>query len=616
MGIGYKEQCIYRDGAKAFWSFDGDRFDRDSYFPEANLVMDDVDNNNPAVAHDDIEKRAFRIGFPSANSLEKSNQYSARFGNPHQTSGTFFVKSMLVAQHSPDFSFLENHGSFTIEFFFKKQSEWIADDINSTNRLSYGQQYPSKYAPIIRKAGVFQIGVQYPSNSTTYLTVTGPNGTFTVATNVVNFETTWQHLVLSFDVQQIDEFNWKSTQTLWLNNRIRGSTSRTHVDYAPNTNIGTPFEIGGFSTLEGSSTNSLMGDRNCYYLDIDQIAVYDFGFNYDKVCEHYKKTVPYVDMLKADGPWCLWLCNDAEVPGVTSLGMAVNNGGDVRPLLKGSYIRDQPGPEAIPTSRSIKFEKSGWMMIERWASTYYCGTVQVSSYPDIDTDYTIEMWFKSYQNNLCTLLSLQGYRGNSDWTGPKIELNKYRDQYNPGSITFTEARGVQIAISGQYTNASWYHLCAVRRGNYIELWLNGEMLGRELAYTDGKTDFPGLLQVFADSATTKCGPGNLSNFAIYQYALHPAQIKVRHLYDVGYEIKGLVTIQGNPAEALIRVYYSNTGAFVGEYYSDPNTGEYRIPLYSNSNVDLLVYDKYNKNVRYRAFGPVAPSGYDDYPITI
>ncbi len=73
---------------------------------------------------------------------------------------------------------------------------------------------------------------------------------------------------------------------------------------------------------------------------------------------------------------------------------------------------------------------------------------------------------------------------------------------------------------------------------------------------------------------------------------------------------------GNPVAATLRFYKSNTGELIDEIDSDPVTGEYRKELFNNGNIDIMVFDKYNKNVRYRAYGPVAPAGFDDYPIII
>ena len=614
MGIGYKEQCIYRDGAIAYWSFDGDRFDRDNYFAEEIFIQDDIDNQSPLTIIDNAVQRAFRIGFPSGNRIEASNQFAARFGDPSLTSGTNFTKSMLTAPHSPIFDFRKNEGSFTIELLYKKSNEFGADDINGVNRLSMGAAVNgshTKYAPLMRKNGVFTMGFQASGGSQT-LEGSGPVGSFSIPAS-----SEWAHLVLSFKVTRIDEFNWRGIQTVWQNNRIYSELTRNYVDFPPNTNVGQPFEIGGFTSLLGTSTNAAMGDRNCYFLDIDQIAVYDFGFDYDKVCEHFKKTTTYNNMISQDGPWIRWQCNDPEIPGVTTPSLTSWNGGcSPRAYLKGSYLRDQLGPTDIPTEKSILFRENGSAIFERWCTTYNCGEYRSTVYSNVDLSYSFEFWFTSEQTAPAVLLSLQGYDGNTTWTGPRLVLNMHGKIYSQGALTLYEADGKYVSTLGSYSNNEWNHIVIVRRGTVVELWTNGILAESKTIYAAGKTNFPGVLYLFGEGVATSAGPGKLSNFAGFSYALHPAQIRARQLFGIGYEIKGLVTIQGVPAQAIIRVYYSNTGEYVGEYESDAQTGEYHITLYTNANVDLLVYDKYNKNVRYRAFGPVAPSGYDDFPITI
>lgn len=73
---------------------------------------------------------------------------------------------------------------------------------------------------------------------------------------------------------------------------------------------------------------------------------------------------------------------------------------------------------------------------------------------------------------------------------------------------------------------------------------------------------------------------------------------------------------GVPYRAKLRFYSSYTGEFIQEIESDAETGEYEVSFYNNSHIDILVFDPNDLSVRYRAYGPVTPSEFDDLPINI
>lgn len=593
MSEGYKERALITDNAIAMWSFDGDLFDRISHLPITTSIIDEVGNANPAVIlHDTPSIPWFTIGHPSLIELEQSNQYSAVLGGDGPLAiPQFWPKSYLSVAHSAAFSF-PDRGSFSVEFVIRKFNEQQYGTWTGTSGWI-------KRTPVIRKAGVFTISTSHGYN-TNYTRFDGPLGSFYVQFTTQNIEVGPVHFVLTWEVKQIDTFEFLATQTVYGNNRLLERTTQTYFGSTyPNTNLTTPIEIGGQSDPLSSH-----GDRVTGRMYLDQVAIYGYALTHDQVSSHYKKVFSYRNMIINENPQFYWELADLETSAHNNV--ICNIGG--RPgKIYGGAIRNTLGPSTLPPIGAITFPPAGWLSIP---SDSYGSLVSLKN---ISGDYTFEFWYRTSCSDICTLLSMIGY--NANFEGWLLELNVAGNTYSPGSIQFTERRGVSCHNEGTFADGTWRHLAVRRKGEVIDVLVDATPA---CSISTGVSTIanPGQLMIFSNGPRSFAGPGAISNLVIYSYALENAQIKARSTYNVGFEIKGIVTLQGNPIAATLRFYYSNTGEYIKEIFSDPETGEYRLELYSNRNVDIMVFDKYNKNVRYRAYGPVAPAGFEDFPITI
>ncbi|MGL4284549.1 MAG: hypothetical protein ACRCSI_13440, partial [Eubacterium aggregans] len=63
-----------------------------------------------------------------------------------------------------------------------------------------------------------------------------------------------------------------------------------------------------------------------------------------------------------------------------------------------------------------------------------------------------------------------------------------------------------------------------------------------------------------------------------------------------------------------RIYSNLNGGLKQEVFSDLNTGDYLAELYDNWPVDLMVMNNQDQTIKYRVYGPVTPSEYEDLPI--
>lgn len=105
------------------------------------------------------------------------------------------------------------------------------------------------------------------------------------------------------------------------------------------------------------------------------------------------------------------------------------------------------------------------------------------------------------------------------------------------------------------------------------------------------------------------GNGTFDEIAVYTRALTAQEIS--NHYTAGttaqqlYTLSGTVTADGNAAEATVRAYNWNDGAFVAETVSDPGDGTYAITDLG-SNADLMVVTLPSSGLRPLAHGPVTP----------
>lgn len=587
MSVGYKQQCIEVDDCLAMWSFDGDSFDEATGKPLNGFIIDEVDNQNPGeIIADSLTDICFTVGNPSMVEMELSNQRSGKFATDRKTGKIpEWPKTYVRVPNSATFSFPE-FGSFTVEFIIKKVAESAPSD---------GGIYWSKTSPIMSKGGAFSFWSTWGYSSSSYhFHGSGPLGNV----DLPDLTSGYSHVVLGWHVVKAAEYEYLGTQTVWVNGRVHDVKTQTYYDAPPLTSSGSAIEIGGVGAGGVNNMNS-----SALYLD--QISIYGYGLTDLQVCTHFKKMKTYRNMISLSSPRFYYPCEDTTLEtGVNEIGNSTSN----RLSMYGAVSKYADGPDAIPSSRSVSIAGTGFLMNNKY--DIYSG---LTSSITMTSAYTIEFWFKSGAEQAATLFSLQGW--DSSMAGPWFQLNKSGSNFSSGAIQFTEKIGLSLSYAGGLNDYEWHHVAVTRSGNDVALFVDGIPRGATSGsfVTNG---LPSSFLLFGRGPDEFAGPGNLSHLAIYNYALSDAQIAVRSAFTTKYEIKGVVTLQGNPHPATIRCYYNHNGELIGEYEADELTGEYAIALPTNANVDILVFDKYNKTIRYRAYGPVAPSGYEDLPITL
>lgn len=621
---GYKNTCI-SDGAISFWSFDGDPFDPFTKLldlPEGypQTIIDEIDSLNPAYLVEDSEiYHAYKLGNTSLCVNEITDQYSLLLGSNEYAPELYplrFPSAGLRIDHSITYSF-PNNGSFSIEFIAKKNTE-----------TSFSQLYPH-YAcsrPFIIKKGVFRIELKWSTGLAATLYITHPGSTSPLTVPFYFFDDEFLtkfnlyektiHYVLTWKMDDLGFNQYTGTTNFYINGRNVATFTKNYDDIFPNTNVNNPFYVG--IDPEGVALNS---DRHCGYFYIDQIAVYQEALTSEQVSDHFTKIYPYIDVIKNEFAIYHWPMDDIE-----TLENWICHEELATPPLDGLYpnnssmiVRGLSGPPELVTSYSALFRNNGALSIIK--RDYQNKITPVISNFSI---YSFDFWFTATGDNIGVLFNIQNL--SVPWNGPHVILNMRNGQYHEGGIQFSESLyGQKLnslieddgGIPYQFNMGFWHYICFLRRPTgYLELWLDGKLHDSKYItpisnITDGGCLFmmnslPGVLNV----------TGNLSHVAYYAHDLQASQIKAKWSYSTKYKIFGKITLLGIPYDATIRFYKSNSGEFVGETTSDLNTGEYLYYFPTNERIDMLVFDKKDITVRYRAYGPITPSTMEDVPIVL
>ena len=632
---GYKNQVQY-DAPVSFWTFDGDLFDKNVrvLLPapgEPMYIMDEVENQNPAILQvQSIQgPHGYRLGVPSLVPLELSDQASCSFGfygrqPTHPDEG--WSKAYMTIPHSLQYAF-PTFGSFSIEFIFNKKRE--TEYKTWWNSVYHNQYDISCIRPIMYKNNVIDIRFLFYYGE--YIVITWPSG-ITTTLNASPYLERDTHFVLTWDVKEISVNVYEAIETVYIESRIVYQYSRTYYDVHPTTNVATDWEIAG------TSRNLLPhhSDRHTSSFKIDQIAIYDYTLSVDQVANHYKKLREYDRMVVNDRAELFypmdeddsivdWTIKEPEYKSQHS-NIITRYVGQLTTLSRGD-----PGPKNIPLAVAPTFTNGALAFFRNQSS--YSGYNPIFTSP---TEYSVEFWFNTAHANRGILLSHQG--DEYPFPGMLITLN-WRDnaidnggiQWNLDDTLYLCSLEYDELFQPYYFNdGTWHHITLIRRvvstpsqynesimviHHYNELWLDGRLHAKK-QYPEVMFSATGSIYMMSVKPGHLSMNGQLCKFAYYNFALQPQQIQNRWSYSSTYKIKGVVTLRGVPTKATIRAYDHVTGLFLQEQESDINTGEYAIILVNNRKVDLMVFDKHDLSVRYRAYGPITPSEYEDLPILI
>lgn len=602
---GYK-QTVIADNVATFITFDGDMVDNvnGTIIASPLQIFDEIQNQNPAILHVESEfpPHGYRAGLPSLVKLEQTNQAGLSFGYYGVQSGQY-IKSYLEIPHSFTYAF-PNFGSFTLEFLMKKTNE---DAFRSTHVIDITR-------PIISKAGVISVLYNKPYSYPGTLDVWFPSGNTAQIADTYFIDKT-KHIGIVWKIDETQTNVYQSTELIMIDGKILYEHHQTYNGSFPNTNQNNPWFIGGNLGTGAPAYN----DRNTSSLYLDQIAIYDVGLTIDKLSNHYKKIYSYDDMVVNDGAIDYFPLNEINNANDWRIFNKINSDNGLYYGTLATLDREAPATGLL---------LQGNATAPKFLQDAMCQFIRLDAYGrptpwfTLNSDYAIEFWFNSSETNICSLFALQDIR--PPFKGIEITLNERETVYRNGGLQVCESgnilssRNVDLSNNQQlhYNDGFWHHLVYQRKGTSLELWLDSQLHLSLPNVATSAIDYCGAMYLMGNMPRNRTVHGQISKFTRYNFALQSQQIKNRYAYTKIYRIKGVVTLQGVPTRATIRVLDNHTGMLLGEVTSNPNTGEYVFDLSNNNKVDLMVFDRLNSSVRYRAYGAIIPSGNADYPITI
>jgi len=596
-----------------FLTFDGDSFDsaRRTLTAVPAQIIDESGLGNNAIFHDDglsPDYFGYRMGMPSMVDLEPADQYSMSFGyyGAQPLHPSIWAKTYLEVPHADSFQF-PNYGSFSVTAMINKASN------ENTFRNYYSSNWNTNTLtrPIIRKGLAFKLDYIDPWSGNDYLQVTYPAGTLTwnVYTDGTFFGKN-MFVAFSWNVQQQPNGIYSATATLWVNGIVVATKSHTFLDTYPASNVSSPWEIAG--TAAASPNGNNYDDRQTSSLVLDQIAVYQDPLTDDDILFLFKKIRSYENMVIAHRPSQFWTLGDLE--SQTSNSMVPLVGSLTGKYLGGTarILRQQTGPTNIVNSSGTRFQAGGVAVVHDSSN-------DANPIFNPSGDYTIEFWFTAENGDQSVMMSMQS--DNYPFTGMLIQMNTKQDVYSNGMIQFKVTDSYTVSTRDlkddninrfQFNDGYWHHCVAIRRGSNIELWLDG-VLHNTTSAPVGTIDNSGQLYLMGMMPGELNTTGCMSEFVLYNYALAPAMIRAHYSYALVYRIHGQVTLQGVPYQANVRVYNHESGELIKTIQSNQSDGNYLIDLYDNSLIDLMVLNTQDRNVRYRAYGPITPAEYEDLP---
>ncbi|MDD5151900.1 MAG: hypothetical protein PHC28_15710 [Flavobacterium sp.] len=548
---------------------------------------------------------SYQLGSQSLIELEPQDNKSMCFGRYENTQKAYIQISKTTHLVFPT-------NSYSIEFVF--------------NKTARNYLYPYNIvSPIISKVGLIYVYIE-PSGSNDYIVISSPDGESRSTTIQIPFNGYYNkevHFVFTREVIEKYPNDWRSTESVYFEGSLYYQFETAYETIASVDNAYHLY-VGGLPTVAESdyysarsnffgvgpqfqtSHTSFGHERHLSPFYIDQIAIYDYALPQIKVINHYKKLRKYNTMILRDGAsdfWPLDELNDDITYNIVPLTGGVSGKYYGNPS---TLIRNQPGPMNFYNEPSVHLTLDAYMYFTSAPFTF-------------SGNFTLELWFKTDTKSEGIILDASST--SIDYTGMLIRINRRNNIALSGAIqvNFTPQKYLTSLTADNngelydFTNGEWHHLLVSRNQNITKLWLNG--VEHSSLYEPSPQSFS-----FTNMVLMKAKPdvgameGNIAKFAFYQKALSEYLIPLRYNFTTIYRLKGVVTLQGIPTAAEIRVFDHYTGQLLAIGHSDGNDGLYEILLPTNRKVDLMVFDKTDLSVRYRAYGGVYPNELQDLAI--
>lgn len=604
---------------------DNSTWERDSGLLIYNTdVFDESENGDPinGLLHYDEEQTrpSYKLGQPSLIENQITNMYSLVLA-PYEYDSTNefeFSKSWVEIPHVDR---IKLDKSFSFSFVFNKRindRSILGSYIWNAARENYlpangtnGYNYSSMTRTIFKKGN--QVGLYYvmPYSSSDYISVVFPNNNTTILMSSLAGGAYNRDIVVAMTHEYVldDSGRYYTISRLYWDNRIIYEYTTNPVFGEYNGGNTSSIEIGGNqSTWDFNSLN----DRTTTQTKIDQFAVFDYALKDFQVANIYKKIYQYETIIKRSFPTLYYPMNEEHASTYFS---DVITGDTYRRLsyfgTSNQVIKQRPGVHGIYGSTMTEFRDRGMLYCKPYNGGYY-------SYFNPSGDFTIEFFASFTTSTKGMLLSIQD--DTAPFRGISLFVNCRNNVEKAGSIQLSisdseyiqtiekDVRGVDIV----YNDGVIRHYAIIRRGLYIEFWINSVLVDKIYMTSGNLTSDLNQLFMFGLMPGNLAVNGTLQHLAIYTRALSKRDIEIRSSYLVRYEINGRVTVQGIGQTILIRIYSFNSGELILNSYTDSD-GNYRISIPSDDYINFVAMDLSNVNIKPYIVGPELPDSYEDIP---
>ena len=586
-----------------FWTFDGERFDTGTrlLIDTPYVIYDEslVQNHGLLMVGMQEPNMAYRAGMASLVPMEPANQQAMGFGHYGRVNNVW-PKAHVQILDNPAYNTAPQGGSFTLVMMFKKNT----DETSYRNLETHNYVNIEKY--IFNKPNAVTVKIIDNWSSEDTLAVSFPNGTITVnISKITGFYGNEHHLVARFDSKPQAGAGYAVTSTLIVNGETLGKIVSTYPDAPPNTATPQPMEIGGIS-----ASLAYHQDRATTPTYIDQVAYWNRALTDIEVWRLFKKVWQYQDMILKKNPQIFVPLQDDPYTNSNVL-YTERVPSSVQAYHQGTTIRARPGPPDIPSSRAMALSKGLFHLKHTYNNVAAPITLNAN-------DYSIEFWIKTGGTERAVILSMQGVE--KPFAGPLLELNiGSQGQYQNGSLSFSENElGSVTTPVGQFFNTgNWQHIIIQRRaGQYLEIFVNGELKASKIVPRDTLNTYPSQLTMMGALPGKLYCDGEISYFALYNgKTFENYEAATRYQYSKIYRVRGVTTLRGVPYRATVRLYYYRTGELIEQKDSELPDGLFNFWLRDNSLVCSQILSMNDQNVRVRGFGPIAPAEIPDPPVT-
>lgn len=462
---------------------------------------------------------------------------------------------------------------------------------------------------------------QFPDKAYTYTIETSASqSNDQISRAFANFYNRTFHIVMQRKKIPVGTALFKTANIIYVDG-VRILYEESSTTSTPTTALTTSsIFIGGNA---GVFNPELCEDRQTSQIKIDNFIIYNNKcLTSDEVMQIYKKVFNYDEMVKRWYPLVYAPLDEDINPNIN-----MNTG--VLSVSPSSTALQHFGTSAYLTPRvegSLRLMGATSMQYKNGGMSRIINTNSVlSTVVNPTLDWTVQFFASFGNSNRGVLFAMQN--DYYPFKGLVIEANTFNGEHQEGSIQVTIEDNIYvntIAVEPNGTLVKYnddkirlYTIC--RRDNQLEFWLDGTLIAsryanggsmlRDTTYNVASSD--NTIYLMSKNPDNNYVSGRMQQFVMYNIALQEHIIRGLSFFFTRMRLNGIITLQGSPHSATLRFSDHTTGTFIVEGQSNINDGKYDIDIYSDSYLDLMVFDKYDPNVRYRAFGPLIADEYTD-----